>query len=275
MFVRRKKNASGKVSVQLIEKVGRTNRLVETLGCSKDPVEVDRLAALGRDKIRIKHAQLAMDFNGSEVRIAQFLQSIHHIESSGIEELVGKAFDSIGFHELQDEMFRMLVIARVVRPTSKLGTVDFLRRELRKVVEPDSIYRYLDKLEDRLKYRVHDIAFKHTKAISGGKVGVVFYDVTTLYFEAERADDFRIPGFSKDGKTQNPQIVLGLLVGANGTPLAYEIFKGNQFEGRTMIPVLEAFAKRFRLSKPVVVADAGLMSKDNIAELERLGYQYI
>jgi len=275
MFVRRKKNASGKVSVQLIEKVGRTNRLVETLGCSKDPVEVDRLAALGRDKMRKRQAQLAMDFNGSEVRIAQFLQSIHHIEPSGIEELVGKAFDSIGFHELQDEMFRMLVIARVVRPTSKLGTVDFLRRELRKVVEPDSIYRYLDKLEDRLKYRVHDIAFKHTKAISGGKVGVVFYDITTLYFEAERADDFRIPGFSKDGKTQNPQIVLGLLVGANGTPLAYEIFKGNQFEGRTMIPVLEAFAMRFRLSKPVVVADAGLMSKDNIAELERLGYQYI
>jgi transposase len=124
-----------------------------------------------------------------------------------------------------------------------------------------------------LKYRVHDIAFKHTKAISRGKVGVVFYDITTLYFEAERADDFRVPGFSKDGKTQNPQIVLGLLVGAQGTPLAHEIFKGNQFEGR-MIPVLEAFAKRFQLSKPVVVADAGLMSKDNITQLERLIVHY-
>ena len=96
-----------------------------------------------------------------------------------------------------------------------------------------------------------------------------------MYFEAERAEDFRVPGFSKDGKTQNPQIVLGLLVGPQGTPLAYEIFKGNPFEGGTMIPVLKAFAKRFRLSKPIVVADAGLMSKDNIAELERLGYQYI
>jgi transposase len=102
-------------------------------------------------------------------------------------------------------------------------------------------------------------------------VGVVFCDVTTLYFEAERADDFRVPGFSKDGKTQNPQIVLGLLVGAQGTPLAYEIFKGNQFEGGTMIPVLKAFAKRFRLSKPIVVADAGLMSKDNIAETRAIG----
>ena len=92
-----------------------------------------------------------------------------------------------------------------------------------------------------------------------------------MYFVAERADNFRIPGFSKDGKTQNPQIVLGLLVGANGTPFACEIFKGNQFEGRTMIPALDAFATRFRLSKPVVVAEAGLMSK----EIERLRYQYI
>ena len=275
MFVRRKKNASGKVSVQLIEKVGRVNRLVETLGCSSDCAEVDRLAAIGRDKIRKMQSQLAMDFDASEFRIAQFLDSIHRIEPSGIEELVGKAFDSIGFNQLEDEMFRTLVIARVVRPASKLGTIDYLRRELGQKVDLDSIYRYLDRLEDKLKYRVHNIAFKHTKAISGGKVGVVFYDVTTLYFEAERADDFRVPGFSKDGKTQNPQIVLGLLVGAQGTPLAYEIFKGNQFEGGTMIPVLKAFAKRFRLSKPIVVADAGLMSKDNIAELERLGYQYI
>jgi hypothetical protein len=263
------------VSVQLIEKVGRTNRLVETLGCSRDPIEIDRLVALGRDRIRRNQAQLAMDFNASEVRISQFLDSIHRIEPSGVEELVGKAFDQIGFNKLQDEMFRTLVIARVVRPTSKLGTVDYLRRELGKVVEPDSIYRYLDRLEDKLKYRVHDIAFKHTRAISGGRVGVVFYDVTTLYFEAERTDDFMIPGFSKDGKTQNPQIILGLLVDAQGTPLAYEIFKGNAFEGRTMIPVLEAFAKRFRLAKPIVVADAGLMSRSNNMELERLGYQYI
>jgi transposase len=143
-------------------------------------------------------------------------------------------------------MFRPLVIARVVRPTSKLGTVDYLRRE-----------------------------FKHTRAISGGRIGAVFYDVITLNFEAERRDDFRIPGFSKDRKTKRPQIILGLLVGAQGTPLAYEIFKGNAFEGRTMIPVLEAFAKRFRLAIPIVVADAGLMSKSNIMELERLGYQYI
>lgn len=243
------------------------------MGAQEIPIEIDCLVALGRDRIRRNQAQLAMDFNASEVRISQFLDSIHRIEPSGVEELVGKAFDQIGFNKLQDEMFRTLVIARVVRPTSKMGTVDYLRRELGKVVEPDSIYRYLDRLEDKLKYRVHDIAFKHTRSISGGRVGVVFYDVTTVYFEAERTDDFRIPGFSKDGKTQNPQIILGLLVDAQGTPLAYEIFKGNAFEGRTMIPVLEAFAKRFPLAKPIVVADAGLMSKSNIMELERLGYQ--
>ena len=97
------------------------------------------MVALGRDRIRRNQAQLAMDFNASEVRISQFLDSIHRIEPSGVEELVGKAFDQIGFNKLQDEMFRTLVIARVVRPTSKMGTVDYLRRELGKVVDPDSI----------------------------------------------------------------------------------------------------------------------------------------
>ena len=106
-------------------------------------------------------------------------------------------------------------------------------------------------------------------------ITVVFYDMTTLYFESGDEDDFRKIGFSKDGKFQNPQIMLGLLVGEYGYPIGYELFEGNTFEGHTLIPVLEKFQKRFNLIKPIIIADSGLLSKSNIQQLKAKNYQYI
>jgi transposase len=103
--------------------------------------------------------------------------------------------------------------------------------------------------------------------------------MTTLYFEAQDEDDFRKIGFSKDGKFQNPQIMLGLLVGEQGYPIGYELFEGNTFEGHTLIPVLEKFQEKFQekfhLRKPIVVADSGLLSRKNIQQLKAKGYTYI
>jgi len=102
-----------------------------------------------------------------------------------------------------------------------------------------------------------------------------FYDVTTLYFEAEKEDELRKTGFSKDGKHQHPQIVLGLLVSVDGYPLAYDIFEGNKFEGHTMLQIIDAFKIKYNLSKLIVVADSGLMSSNNIVQLQLQGYEYI
>ena len=99
--------------------------------------------------------------------------------------------------------------------------------------------------------------------------------VTTLYFESSKTDVLREPGFSKDGKTAESQIVLGLLVSRDGYPLSYCIFNGSQYEGYTMIPVIDDFIQRFLLDDFVVVADAGLMSKRNVQLLEDAGYKYI
>ena len=106
-------------------------------------------------------------------------------------------------------------------------------------------------------------------------MGVVFYDVTTLYFEIEEEDDLRKTGFSKEGKHQHPQIVLGLLVSVNGYPLAYEIFEGNRYEGHTLLPVIEKFKHTYQLDRLVVIADAGLLSNENISELQSRQYEYI
>lgn len=104
---------------------------------------------------------------------------------------------------------------------------------------------------------------------------MVFYDMTTLYFEASDEDDLRKTGFSKDGRHQNPQIFIGLLVGLGGYAIGYDIFEGNSYEGHTLIPFLEKMEQRFKLGKLVVIADSGLLSNDNIAALETNGYEYI
>jgi len=108
-----------------------------------------------------------------------------------------------------------------------------------------------------------------------GNLSIVFYDMTTLYFEASDEDDLRKTGFSKDGKHQNPQIYLGLLVGMGGYAIGYDIFEGDIYEGHTLIPFLKKMTARFELDKPVVVADAGLLSAKNLEALQEDGYQYI
>lgn len=115
---------------------------------------------------------------------------------------------------------------------------------------------------------------EQTKRVLGGTVAVVFYDTTTMYFES-REDVVRIPGSSKDGKNANPQVVLGLLVGPGGNPIGYEIHPGNTYEGYTMITIIEKLQRRFGFPKPIVVADASLLSKENIRDLEQEGYEYI
>ena len=99
--------------------------------------------------------------------------------------------------------------------------------------------------------------------------------MTTLYFESSDEDDLRKAGFSKDGKHSNPQIFLGLLVGTGGYAIGYDMFEGNVFEGHTLIPVIEKMSARFNLTKPIVVADSGLLSKVNIEALEQMQYEYI
>jgi len=166
------------------------------------------------------------------------------------------------------------VIARLAYPGSKLKTVDYLYRYQGITADVDQIYRFLDTLNDRYKDIVERIAFEYTKNILG-TITVVFYDMTTLYFESEDEDDLRKIGFSKDGKFQNPQIMLGLLVGENGFPIGYDIFEGNTFEGHTLLPVIENMCKKYDVGKPVIIADAALLSKENIKYLKSEGYQFI
>ncbi len=197
------------------------------------------------------------------------------IKVVGPELIFGKIYDAIGYNKIEEELFRHLVVSRLAFPGSKLKTVDYLYRYQGVSINIDTVYRFLDKLNDSLKSSVEQITFNHTKKVLGGNISVVFYDMTTLYFEASDEDDLRKTGFSKDGKHSNPQIFLGLLVGLGGYAIGYDIYEGNTYEGHTLIPFLEKISERFNLQKPIVVADSGLLSNKNIEALEEKSCQYI
>lgn len=278
MFVRKKYNKSGSVSIQIIDK-SKGYRVVQTVGSATHPDDIEKL---WRDGQRILHdpatgqqplfstkteADLAVENVMSNLANAQ-------VRTIGPELIFGTLFDRLGFDAIPGELFRHMVIARLAYPTSKLKTVDYLFRYRGIAVGIDTVYRFLDTLNKTYKKQAQDIAYRNTKRTLG-TISVVFYDMTTLYFEAEDEDDLRKIGFSKDGKFQHLQIMLGLLVGEGGFPIGYDIFEGNTFEGHTLLPTLEAIQSTYCFGKPVVVADAGLLSKENLKKLREEQYHFI
>lgn len=263
--------------MQIITKTSGRYKVIKTIGSASTDQQVAALVFLGKQELSKIQAQHGLFIFENDALIESFLTQLQNsqIRTVGPEVIFGKIYDAIGFNLITEELFRHLVISRLAFPLSKLKTVDYLYRFQGIMLEISSVYRFLDKLNDNLKDQVEQISFKHTLKILQNKITIVFYDMTTLYFEASDEDDLRKAGFSKDGKHQNPQIFLGLLVGLGGYAIGYDIFEGNIYEGNTLIPTIEKLTKKFDLKKPIIVADAGLLSSDNITALEETGYEYI
>lgn len=288
MFIRRKPNKTGSISVQVISKHGGRYKVVRSFGVGRSEQELVRLEEHARQYISEQQGFSGELFPCEEdVVLEEFLSTLHnrHLQVVGPELIFGCLYDKVGYGRIKDDMFRHLVISRLFSPGSKLKTIDYLSRYLGITYSKDKIYRFLDTLcrnentkrtsEIDLKTYVEQITFEHTKGVLRGKIAVAFYDLTTLYFEASDEDDLRKTGFSKDGKHQCPQIFLGLLTADGGNPIGYEIFEGNIFEGHTFIPVLQRIEKKYSFGKPIVVADAGLLSEENRKMLTKSGYYYI
>jgi transposase len=277
MFVRKKPNKSGIVSIQIIDKSSGKYEVFRTIGSSSDPEAIDKLFRQAKHEINEITGQQQLNFeeNKEQELVELFFDHIESMELAGPELLLGKLFDEIGFNVVSDDLFRHLVICRLAYPVSKLKTVDYLLKYKGISIDITKVYRYLDKLQKQQIKQVQQVSYEHTLKLLAHQLSIVFYDVTTLYFEAETEDDLRKTGFSKDGKHQQPQIVLGLLVSEGGYPLDYEIFEGNTFEGKTMLPVVEAFKQKYKPGKLIIIADSGLMSTKNLKELCEKEYRFI
>jgi transposase len=278
MFVRKIKNRSGSFSIQVISKKFGTYRVVRTLGSATNVDEIERLTHMAREFIEHPPHQppLLSILTDTDIAFQNLIDSLSnaHIHVIGPELIFGTLFDRIGFNAVDDTLFRHMVIARLAFPLSKRKTAQYLKWYRGIDLTESALYKALDRLHARHKDTVERISYEHTKKILG-TVSVVFYDMTTLYFEAEDEDDLRKIGYSKDGKFDCPQIMLGLLVGEGGYPIGYDIFEGNTYEGKTLVPTLTALQAKYGFPKPIVVADAGLLSKKNLEELVEKEYTFI
>jgi transposase len=277
MFIRKLRNRSGTLSIQIISKTNGKYRVIKTVGCGDNEEETQKLVNFAKQELDRLSQQSKLFISENDIQVEQIFSTLRNasIKTVGPEIIFGKIYNNIGFDQIKEELFRHLVIARLAFPLSKLKTIEYLYRYQGVTFDIDAVYRFLDKLNNKLKDQVEQIAFAHTLKVLQGNINIVFYDMTTLYFESSDEDDLRKTGFSKDGKHQNPQIYIGLLVGLGGYAIGYDIFEGNIYEGHTLIPFIEKISQKFNLSKPIVVADAGLLSNENINVLESKEHEYI
>lgn len=275
MFIRELRHKNGRIYIQVVDKSSGRYKVLKSFGSSLTSEGVLELKKLASIWINEHQCVREIDFTHEIQQIEQMLSGITQLKLAGIELVLGRIFDEIGFNKINDELFRSLVLYRLVYPKSKLKTTEYLYRYEQKEWSEDAIYRYMDKLHSTQKELVQQISYAHSLKVLGGQINVVFYDVTTLYFEIDQEDELRKTGFSKEGKHQNPQIILGLLVSKNGYPLAYDIYQGNKFEGHTLLPIIDSFKSKYKIEKLTIIADSGLLSQSNIDELQTKNYEFI
>jgi hypothetical protein len=272
--VRKVKTASGATAVQIVEKRSGVRRVLAHLGSAHDELELAVLMAAARE--RLLAGQLALDL-GVDTGPApgQVDAVVTGTASQVLWDVLGTAYQRLGFDALRDEAFRALVLARMVEPTSKAGVADLLADLGVPAPHENTLYAALRRCARR-HYRdmLARACWEHSVRAAGGVAALVLYDVTTLHFEVHVEDDLRRVGMSKERRV-DPQIQVGLLVDPGGFPLEVHCFEGNKAETLTLIPTLRAFQDRHQIRDLVVVADAGMLSASNLNALEDAGYAFI
>ena len=270
-FIRKVKTASGATAVQIVRKEYGHIVSLSHIGSTHDEQQLTLLMSLARQ--RLSEPQQSLFTNSSDGLVAPAEIIIERAVSQLLYDTLEKQYLQLGFDSLKDQPFQQLCLARLVEPTSKLDSVRVLADMGINGPNKDQVQRCLAKV---IKHNYRDKLAKLclAQASQGAGITLVLYDVTTLYFEVQKEDDYRIPGMSKERRLE-PQIIVGLLVDQNGFPLELHSFEGNKAETKTILPVVEQFKQRHGLVGITVVADAGMLSANNLEALNAAGYTYI
>ena len=253
--------------MQVVYKEGRRRVGLKHIGSAHGEVELGMLVARARE---VKEAgQERLGLFAAEKAGEVYVESSH---SMLLWEALEGVWKGLGFDGIGDEVFKGLVLARLVEPTSKLDSIRVIEGLGLKAPANTSIHRCLGRMEAE-GYR-GILSRKCFERASPEALTLVLYDVTTLYFETQKEDGYRKSGFSKERRLE-PQVCVGLLVDREGFPLEVGSFEGNKAEVKTIVPILEAFKGRHGLDGVNVAADAAMLSSGNLAALEALGYGYI
>lgn len=276
LTIRTVRTASGATAVQIIQYANNKRIVVKHIGSAHTD---DELTALRSEAEHIREQlspQLSLfSLVESPVRLLHMdhltLQAVTHCFAY---EALRKCSQHCGLGFLSP-LYQDIALMRIIEPASKLRTITLLQRYFNVSYAERTVYRLLPKLIKQ-KENIENAAYQTACTYFGESFALVLYDVTTLYFESHEPDDeLRARGFSKDDKSKQPQIVIGLLVTPQGFPLMHEVYKGNKFEGHTMLDVIKKFQKCHVNAKPIVVADAAMLSRENMQYLEAEGYRYI
>lgn len=265
MFVRKTKSRNS-TCFQIGKKHYGKFILVKHIGCANNPPEIEALqlkAQTELTKFLFEH-QLSLFPEHRSIPRATLVSW----RLTGFHTVFGTIYDRIGFPL---NLLRDFVVARIVYPKSKLALTVYLNQYLGKQVSKDAIYRFLDTLD---KEKLTNIAYAFVSKRNNG-ISLIFYDVTTLSFETDREDTLRQKGYSKNHRNDLPQILIGLFVDSDGFPFDFDVFEGSAFEGHTFKTAVDALLTKYSFGKLTVVADAGMLSEDNLSYLAKKQVQYI
>jgi transposase len=280
--VRTTKTASGKTAVQVVYRHHQKTEIAKHIGTAINENEQKQLLQLANAFIATnnKIPPLLPEIF-TEERQQKHVVSVEdldftHTYHTFAHEFLSQFYDFNGFNVLNNNLLRDLAIMRIVQPSSKLRAAVLFNKYFSTTYTQNMLYKGLPKIRS-LKEEAEKIAVSYAKKHLGFDFSLVFYDVTTLYFETfkEDTEDFKKPGFSKDNKPQQPQVMIGLVVNQDGYPIAVATFPGNTFEGHTMLPVIRKLQKEHGIQTLTIVADAGMLSIENIEAIEMAGLTYI
>jgi transposase len=269
------KTGSGKIAIQVYYLYNRKRVIVKHLGSASTKDEIDYLKIQAEQFIGDYSNQVSLfpsSKSGAYSYLAQYecVGFYYRFYYDTIQRLIAK----LGIEDQASSLFKDLIAIRILEPASKLRSIELIDTYFGIKHRRQNYYKEASKwasLKDQTISKVNDFA----KREYGFDYSLLFYDVTTLYFETFEDDDLRKTGFSKDSKSQQPQILVGLMVSKEGFPIAFDVFPGNTFEGHTILPVVKAFISKNNVSSFTVVADAAMISNDNIKELKSCGIHYI
>lgn len=272
--IRKTRTASGAIAVQVVRYEHRKVIVLKHIGSARTPDEVTALTESGGAWIERMTTQRSLFPTTPRRTLSLATTRYRGIPHTFAYTILSDIATRCGFTALRSRLLLDLALLRIIEPASKLRSIALLDRYFGIRYAERSVYRTLPRLLTR-KADAERIAVAFAQWELSCDLSFVLYDVTTLYFETFDTDDLRVPGFSKDQKPQQPQIVVGLLVTPQGFPLGHEVFRGNTFEGKTMLPVIEAFRTAHGVTTCTVVADAGMLSLENLTELPQRGLSYI
>lgn len=273
--IRQIKYSQGSVSVQVYKIKDRKRVVVRHIGTARNEQEKEGLLCLANDFIEKASKQLSLFESEHSSNILYLNQTeFLGVYYTFIYDLLHKLILTIGFDKINSRLLVDLVVMRIVEPASKLRSIELLEEYFgikhRRQNYYESAPQWL-----RLKSKVERIALEFATKQYAFDFDMLFYDVTTLYFESFDEDELRKNGYSKDNKSQQPQILVALMVSKDGFPVAYEIFSGDTFEGHTIIPVVKSFIVKNDVKAFTIVADAAMISTENTKALRENGINYI